>query len=65
MVHHNHVTPVLEVFGAELQQLEVMCRDVKLADLALCSKLKSLSLHISRLQPHEIDPATFLPNLEF
>ena len=68
MVRRDYVTPVLKVFSPGLKQLEFEgFYDVELADLALCSELESLNLHKTNLwmeSPHEIDPATFLPNLK-
>jgi hypothetical protein len=66
----KYAQPILKVFGAELQHLELKSAgSVKLADLALCQKLESLRILGSMtLLPESFDitsnAATFLPLLK-
>lgn len=66
----KYVQPILKVFGAGLQHLELKSAgSVKLADLALCQKLDSLrTLGSTALLPESFDStsdaATFLPQLK-
>jgi len=66
----KYVQPILKVFGADLQNLELKSAgSVKLADLALCKKLDSLRiLGSTSLLPESFDitsdAASFLPQLK-
>ena len=61
----EYMTPILEVFGPGRLHLECHCRNIKLADLGLCSQLKNLRIlsYDTVLIPFEVDSATFLPEL--
>ncbi len=61
----EYMTPILEVFGPGLLHLEFHCRNIKLADLGLCSQLKNLRIlsYDTVLIPFKVDSATFLPEL--